>query len=149
MIIDALENSIQYLALNPRFEKAFNFLSNPAIGTLPDGRHDIDGDEVYAIVFRGKGRDWEDARMEAHEKYIDIQMVLFGMDKMGWKARGECETKAADQDKPDEDVYFYKDGPQCWFDVLPGNFVIFFPLDAHLPTTGKGHMHKIIIKVKA
>lgn len=148
MIIDTMENAVQYLALNPRFETAFNFLANPACETLPNGRHDIDGDEVYAVVFRGKGREWDGACMEVHENYIDIQFMLFGTDRMGWKSRGDCETRAEDEDKPEDDAYFYKDGPDTWFEVRPGQFTIFFPLDAHLPTTGEGHMHKIIVKVK-
>ena len=148
MILDSLENSVQYLGLSPHFEKAFNFLSNPDIVALPDGRHEIDGDEVYAMAMRGKGRDWDGALMEVHNNYIDIQMVLFGMDKIGWKARQDCLTEAPEEDKPENDVYFYKDGPDTWFDLKIGQFCVFFPGDAHLPMTGEGHMHKIVVKVK-
>lgn len=149
MIIDAQENHRHYLGLSPRFAAAFSFLAAPGLETLPDGRHEIDGDEVYAMVQRGKGRHWDGALMEAHDHYVDIQVVLFGHDRMGWKARGDCETRARHEDKPENDAYFYKDGPDCWLDVRPGQFVIFFPHDAHLPRTGEGHMHRVVVKVKA
>lgn len=148
MIIDAQENHQHYLDLNPRFAKAFTFLATPGVETLPDGRHEIDGDEIYATVARGKGRDWDGAPMEVHDKYIDIHVILFGADKIGWKARGDCETRAKEADKPENDVYFFKDGPDCWLDVRPGQFAIFFPHDAHLPMTGEGHMHRMVVKVK-
>ena len=45
MILDSLENRARYYALNPRLEKAFDYLLSTDLGALPAGRHAIDGDD--------------------------------------------------------------------------------------------------------
>ena len=39
------------------------------------------------MVTKDPGRKKEDALLETHEKYIDIQLVLTGTDDMGWKTK--------------------------------------------------------------
>ena len=50
MILDSLENRARYYALNPRLEKAFDYLLSTDLGALPAGRHAIDGDDVFITV---------------------------------------------------------------------------------------------------
>lgn len=50
MILDSLENRARYYALNPRLEKAFDYLLSTDLGALPAGRHAIDGDDVFINV---------------------------------------------------------------------------------------------------
>ena len=146
MVLDVLENAQKYLTINEGFTKAFEFLSRPELEKLSNGKYEIDGDRVYAMVSREQGRRKEDAQLEVHNKYIDIQMVLDGTDDMGWKPKSLCRKPTAAYD-PNEDIQFFADETDVWLPVRRGVFVIFFPEDAHLPLISSGMLHKIVVKV--
>ena len=146
MILDVLENTDRYLALNRGFEKAFRFLLRTDLKALPVERYDIEGESIYAMVSKEPGRRREDAQLETHEKYIDIQLVLAGTDDMGWKAKGACSHPAGDFDG-EKDVQFFTDAPDAWLSVGSGAFAIFFPEDAHMPLISEGELHKVVVKV--
>ena len=75
MILDSLENRARYYALNPRLEKAFDYLLSTDLGALPAGRHAIDGDDVFINVMEA-GLNPDSARLEYHKKYADLQIDL-------------------------------------------------------------------------
>lgn len=144
MIIDKLENAGTYLGVHPAFKKAFALLEEAA--TLKEGRHEIDGKELYALVAFPEGMGRGKARLEAHRKYIDIQFTISGEDVIGWKPARECRVISAKYD-PEKDCEFFEDVPVSWFTVKSGLFAVFFPEDAHAPLAGEGPLHKIVVKV--
>ena len=146
MILDVLENAHRYLVHNKGFSKAIEFLFRPDLKELQSGEYEIDGGRVYAIVAKETGRKEEDASLEIHEKYIDIQLVLAGTDNMGWKSKSSCKKTTGEYDK-ESDVQFFADDPDVTFSVKPGSFVVFFPEDAHMPSISEGKLHKVIVKV--
>ncbi len=146
MIIDTLENANRYLPLNKGFQKAIEFLLRPDLSELPVDKYEIDGDRVYAMVAKDPGRKKEDALLETHEKYIDIQLVLTGTDEMGWKPISSCKQPKGNYNK-ESDILFYEDEPDVWLPVEKGFFVIFFPEDAHMPLISSSQLHKVIVKV--
>ncbi len=146
MIIDTLENADKYICLNPRFATAFAVLRRTNLACFNEGRLEIDGDEVYAIVAKGPGRKPADAQLETHDKYIDIQYVIGGTDTIGWKSRQKM-GEPTDNSDPQNDVAFYDDEPSVWSAVGPGMFGIYFPEDGHMPMISDDELHKIIIKV--
>jgi YhcH/YjgK/YiaL family protein len=146
MILDVLENAHQYFAINKGFEKAFNFLIRPDLKELPVDKYEIDGDRVYAMVSKDYGRNKEDALLETHEKYIDIQLVLDGTDNMGWKAKTSC-IKPSGEYNWETDAQFFEDDPDSWITTKSGSFAIFFPEDAHMPLISSGQLHKVVVKV--
>jgi biofilm protein TabA len=148
MILDRLDNAKRYLPLNPHFARAFAFLQQHDLRALPLGRHEIDGERVYATAMRGPGRPREAAHLEAHRKYIDVQVVLSGTDEMGWKNKGTCRVSHGAYEA-DKDAEFFADTPDAWVEVGPGAFTVFFPEDAHAPMIGQGELHKIVVKVLA
>ena len=146
MIFDHLENCGRYQALNDGFAKAFAFLRRGNIAELPDGRCEIDGESVYAMVLREDGRGRDGVTLEAHRKYIDIQCLLSGTDEMGWKPTAHCTGDGQGFDEPN-DLEFFSDKPDTWVTVPPRTFAIFFPSDAHAPMGGVGPLHKVVVKV--
>jgi len=148
MILDVLGNAHRCLALNKGFSKAVAFLLRPDLIELPVGRYEIDGDRVYAMVAKDQGRRKEDALLETHEKYIDIQLVLAGTDDMGWKSKSSCKKPTGEYDT-ESDIQFFADDPDVWIPVKRDFFVIFFPEDAHMPLISAGQLHKVIVKVAA
>lgn len=146
MILDILENANSYESLNNAFGQAFDFLRRDDLASLEDGRHEIDGDRVFAIVAREKGRSRESAPLEAHRRYIDIQMVIDGKEEMGWRPLASCAAPRADYDGK-ADLAFFNDTPDAWVTVNAGSFVVFLPADAHAPLVSKRAIHKVVVKV--
>lgn len=146
MILDVLDHAAKYESLSPYFADAFAFLRREDLRDLPDGQYEIQGRCLFATVVHQNGRSVEDAKLEAHDEYIDIQFVIQGNEQMGWKSRGDITVSA---EKPEEypDVYFYDEAPVSWNTVLPGAFAIFFPEDAHMPLISDDKIHKVILKV--
>jgi biofilm protein TabA len=147
MILDILENNYRYWGLHKGFAKAFEFLSRHDLKELAVGRHEIDGDCVYGIVAREAGHRKEDEQLETHERYIDIQMVLSGIDEMGWKPKSLCRRPAGEYN-PTSDFQVFADEPDAWVTVKSGTFAIFFPEDAHMPLISSGNIHKVVVKVE-
>ena len=146
MILDSIKNSERYLSLNPRFQKVFDFLKQHDAWTLPVGRNDIDGDELFVNVSELDLKPVEEALLEVHDKYIDIQVVFGGEELFGWSERCDC-NKAQGEFDASRDVQFFTDIPQTVYAVREGQFTILFPEDAHAPMLGKGHVRKLIFKV--
>ncbi len=147
MILDNIENLPQYFCLNEYFGKVHDFIQHNNLHELSVGKYAIDDENVFAIVAREKGRSKKDALLETHENYIDIQLVLDGVDEMGWSPKAECKNIKMQYDAG-KDVQLYSDEPNCWIKTTPGKFIIFLPEDAHMPMVSDKVLHKIIFKVK-
>ena len=145
MILDTLDNAAKYANLKIGVSEAFGFLDQPGLADLPDGKYEIFGERVFAIVAREEGRKAEDGELEGHRKYIDIQYVISGEESMGWKTRkGLVNSVAYDAEK---DLEFFEGAPDSIMRVPPGSFIVFMPRDAHLPLIGNGPIHKVVVKV--
>jgi len=144
---DPLASADKYIGKHPAFAEAFAFLRQPNLTKLAPGRHEIDGDKLFCIIEKKAARSREDANLEAHRKYIDIQYVIQGDEEMGWRRTATC-TQIDQAYDADKDIGFFQDAPECWVPVAPGHFIVFFPGDAHAPLVGKGEIHKAVIKIK-
>ena len=113
MIIDQLEQAENYFHMHPSFKKAFTFLNSENLSELPVGRQDIDGDRLFYTISKGPGRSREEAKLEAHRRYIDIQYVISGNEKMGWSPLSLCDDRATEYDT-EKDIEFYNNEPQTW-----------------------------------
>ncbi len=146
MILDSLQNVDLYLGLHPLLARAFDFLNSPDVAALAEGRHEIDGDRLYAMVARSQGRGQAQSPLEAHRKYIDIQFTISGSELIGWQDAGRCKHTCQAYDAQ-KDIEFFDDRPRAWVAVEPGHFAIFFPSDAHAPLAGSGEVLKAVVKV--
>lgn len=147
MILDLLDNAERYLGTHPACAAAFAFLRRPDLAMLPDGRIDLDGDKLYALVQRPEGRGRAAARLEAHRKYADIQYVISGQEEYGWRARSDASA-GTEPYVAEKDVEFFAGAPAVWLPAPPGSFAVFFPEDLHAPLAGNGPLHKIVLKVR-
>ncbi len=146
MIVDDLARAMRYAGLHPLFAQAFEFLRRPDTATLPDGKHTILGERLFALVARGEGRGREQSPLEFHRRFIDIQYVVAGADQIGWLPTPGCQRVSTPYDE-EKDVGFYCDQPVTWLTLAAGQFAAFFPEDAHAPLGGQGAVHKAVVKV--
>ncbi len=147
MIVDVLANSERIEELNPYFKMVFDYIKTHDLSSMPAGRIDIDGDNAYLKIEDAKGRRVEEAVYERHDKYIDIQMPLSMPESYGWKAQSLLGEERAPYDVAG-DFTFYRDPVEMVFTLSPGEFVIFFPEDAHAPCIGEGIIRKMVAKVR-
>ena len=148
MILSTLSQSSRYATLHPLFPRAFEYIWKTELLSLAPGRYPIVGEDLFAIVEHVPGRTRAEAKLECHRRYIDIQLVLDGMDEMGWKALADCTQPVSDY-SAEKDIRFFHDAPSSWIDTPPGAFCIFFPEDAHAPLVGEGIIRKVIFKIAA
>lgn len=149
MIADSLENIQRYVALNPLFAKAFDYIQSADLLSLEVGKFDIEGDLIRGIVSDKKGTTAAEstAKFECHNAHIDIQVCIRGRETMGWKPRNTCKVPRGEYN-PEKDVLFFEDAPDMFFGITDNQFVIFYPEDVHAPMIGEGPIKKLVIKVK-
>lgn len=148
MIIDSLKNADTYIPLHQRFAKAFEYIKNTDFASLEPGRYEIDGDDIFIMLSLTDLKNPEDAPLEVHDKYIDIQYVIEGEETFGWTERSECRDPKAPMDV-EKDVQFFNDEHATRYTLRSGDFCIFFPNDGHAPMIGdpKTKIKKCIVKI--
>lgn len=155
MIHDSLGSSAaKYEALHPLFPQLFEYLDShldEMADSAFDGKHVIQGEDLFVMVGTHALKRPEEAALEAHDRYIDVQVVIAGAESFGWAQRAACTEPRGEFDG-DNDIVFYKDMPTSTVTALAGEFVIFFPEDAHAPLIRpegvSGGCRKAIFKVK-
>ena len=146
MILAPLTATDRFCALHPLFAHAFDYLRSTDLLALAPGKHDVQGEELFAIVEHCAGRTRAEAKLESHRRYIDIQLVLEGVDEMGWRPLAECTQPIGEFDAA-RDIRFYDDVPTTWVATPAGSFCLFFPDDAHAPLVSDGMIRKVIMKI--
>jgi len=147
MILDSLKNSAMYEGLHPRFKAAFDFVKNTDFSKLEPGKIELDGKNLFVNFAEGTGKTPEDAKMETHNEYIDIQVPFTSTEIMGYIPAVDLKAPV-DGYNTEKDITFFTDKASTFVTVLPGQFAIFFPEDGHQPGIGEGTFRKIIVKVK-
>jgi len=150
MITDTLAQCHRYTNFSTRFAAAFDFLQKLSTH-LPDGRHDIEGDDCFALAQTYVTRPLAQAKFEAHRRYIDIQFIQSGSEAILW-APFTALTETTQPYTEEKDVAFYAN-PPCWTPIhlRAGQFSIFFPEDGHAPcieSDGPTETCKIVIKIR-
>ena len=144
MIFDSLDQADRYSILHPGFAAGFAFLRQTQLSELPIGKRIIDGDRLFALVGRDPAKG-STSPLEAHQRYIDIQYLVAGREQIGWRQNHGLRLTTPYDDK--RDIAFFGDVPTTWINMVPGQFAIFFPQDAHAPLAGTGAPHKVVVKV--
>lgn len=147
MILESLNNTEAIESLHPLFKKAFDYLKSTDFSKLEDGKYELEGSDLYVSVVSLFGKQKMDAAIETHKKYIDIQMPLLGVEKIGWKPGSELQEESAPYNE-ENDITFYVDRPTAYTKIYPGQFAVYFPQDGHAPGIGQGNIRKVIAKVK-
>lgn len=147
MVVDKLTNASLYAPAGSRIAKAFEFLRRSDLATLADGRYEIDGANVFALVQSYETKSREVGKWEAHRKYIDVQYVASGDECMGYANLADLKISKEYDAKDD---YLLAEGSGDFVRVRPGMFTIFHPQDAHMPCTSvqnPSRVKKVVVKV--
>jgi YhcH/YjgK/YiaL family protein len=146
MIISSQKECSRYFGLNPLFKDAFQFILNNELKEFTPGEYEIIGRSLYVIIAEGHHDESYKPKLEIHKKYIDIQAALDGDFPIAWKALDDC-SEISDAYSEEKDYELYSDSPEFIFPMIPGNFCILFPEDAHAALSPEVYVKKAVFKV--
>jgi YhcH/YjgK/YiaL family protein len=147
MIIDVLANAEMYAKLNSRIELGLNFLKTNNFLTMEPGKYEIDGKNVFALVQTYQTKPKDSGVWEAHRRYIDIQYVAEGIERIGYT---NLNTLTVSQPYDTENDFELFKGHGDFLTVNAGTFAIFAPQDAHMPGIAiqePAQLKKVVVKV--
>lgn len=152
MILDRLENAWMYQGLSKDIAAALDYLRRTDFRQVSLGRHELAGDRLFAIVQRYRTKPLVDAGWEAHRKYLDVQYVVEGVERIGYAPLRDDVSVKQEYDSQKDLVFF-----ETWGDLLEvpaGSFAIFAPHDIHAPGLVVGpsaeptEVLKVVVKVR-
>ena len=146
MIIDYIENCKKYSFFHKRFNKAFDYILNTDFEKLPCGRYEIDGNNLYANVEEYETKTISNP--EYHKKYIDIQLLAYGEEFIGYCPKSELIINEGYNEEKDLGS---GEGIVDFINLKKGQFMIFTPDDAHQPcmmSKNKQKVKKVVVKVR-
>ena len=149
MITDSIDHLKRYGV--PKTESILKFIADHDCTQLPDGETEIEGRELFVRIMSYVPKPAEENRFELHRIYADVQYLVRGMELMQ-TARIKDLTPLADYDKQGDYHFFKTSGATTDLIVQAGEFVVFYPNQAHRPSCFyegyKGLVKKLVFKVK-
>jgi biofilm protein TabA len=149
MILDSLDSFAQYAPLGERFAEGLRWLHafDPA---TPDGRVELDGDHLFALVQSYHTGPGAERRFESHRRHADIQFVAVGRERI---LHAYAADLAIEQEyDPETDLAFHAEpGASSSLLLNAGDFAILWPGDAHKPgcmAGGRDAVRKVVVKVR-
>ena len=145
MILVSLAHASRYADLHPGFRESLDYLKALDPST-PEGRYEISGTSCFALVQRYETAPADTRRLEAHQKFIDIQLIASGSEFIG-VSTPENRIAITEYDS-EKDVQFF-DGTEGLSEcaLQAGELAIFFPEDLHKPGCQLGDKATSVIKV--
>lgn len=133
------------------FKKALTFLETSDFEAMPAGEIELDGRQLFAIIMDKETDAIENRAPEVHEKYIDIQFLVKGSEKIGFARRDSRFVIKSDQ-LAEKDLLLYEHftEDESFVVLTPGDFAVFYPQDVHRPLCvheEKQTVRKVVVKI--
>ena len=150
MIKDTLSNAKLYKGIKDGIDKILEAAKQYTPENYPGGRIELDGKRIFMSLAKYNTLPTDDAVFEAHKKYIDVMIMVDGVETIYVK-NTDSLSKITRPYNPDDDAllaHFDKDATPVRLEA--GSFVVLFPQDAHSPSRhadGEHSVKKIIGKV--
>lgn len=120
----------QSCALSAPLLRAVDFLRTLTQET-ENGRYELDGDALYAVVSEEALFPKEERNYEAHARYIDVHCALLGTEGIEWMPVSAFPEQAINEKT---DIVFYNENPEGTVLTIEKRIAaIFYPEDAHKP----------------
>ena len=141
---------LPYVSL--RLGKALAYLRDNDFTDMPNGEYEVEGRDIFARVNTYETEPQEQKKPESHVKYIDVQFIVSGKEKIGYCPLTE-DYKVVEDHAKERDLLFYeKTYEENFVKMLPGDIAVFFPWEAHRPGCNHGDtpnaVKKVVVKVR-
>ncbi|MDD5020593.1 MAG: YhcH/YjgK/YiaL family protein [Endomicrobiaceae bacterium] len=145
MIISSVKNYKSVTKYFPQLNVIFNFINSFMTKNIKEGKYELDFG-IYAIVQNSQPKPRCEQLLETHKKYVDLQYVISGRDKIGWKFLDKSFVVDTKYNKKN-DITFFQNKPDFFIVLKKGDFAMFFSEDAHSPLCGKTLVKKCVFKI--
>ena len=148
MILAKNETARDYLGIHPNLDLALNRIDPAFLNTLGDARVDIVPGEVWCTKFTYETIPDEESFFEAHEKFLDIHMMLSGSERVEIAAPADLDQF---RNEPENDFFAYRGEGRHKLILAPGDFLVVWPEDAHKIKMQQGApeiVTKAVFKIK-
>ena len=151
MIYDSVESIYDYCDEDDAILRAVQYVCDFDL-SQPDGKYEIQGDDIFAIVQSATTEPAEDRLFEAHQEYIDVQMVLEGRERQDVVLLDNEDIEIVQEYDSEKDLMFFKT-PENYSSIImkPGMFVVYSPTDGHRPCCSIGkhqNIRKVCVKIR-
>jgi len=147
MIYDKLTNAKRYLGFSSNLDAALRFIAEHDLNELPLGKTPILDDEVFVNVMMADAGPLEEKRFEIHKKYMDIQIDIFGTERIDI---GDGSNMTVLEFNNDGDIGFVDCKTLTECTMGPGNFIVCMAEEPHKPGIAVGTdvaLKKCVVKV--
>lgn len=150
MIIGKIKDLGRYKNISPSVKQAIEWIQNTDLLSLPAGKTEIKGSEIYCNRSSYVGKELNDCVAENHNFYIDVQIVIKGKEGIGYADISNPTLKvkipynevkdATKYDVEDEFVYILEDM----------SYALVYPEDIHKPLIKANDqiIEKAVVKIK-
>ena len=145
MLVSSMKNYKNILNFFPQLDIVFDYINNNIDKKTLEGKYNITK-EIYAVVQTCQPKLKKEQVLEKHKKYIDLQLVLSGKEKIGWKFFDK-KFKILKRYNVKNDISFYLNKPDTFINLKKDEFAIFFPEDTHAPLCCDKKVKKCIVKI--
>jgi len=130
MIVDHIKHHTLYTHISERIATALSYLAETDFTALADGRYELEGDQLFALVQRYATRPQEQCVWEAHQRYIDVQYLFSASETIGYAP--QMAMKLKEPYSVEKDAAFYS-GQGSLVTMTQGMFMVLWPQDVHMP----------------
>lgn len=137
MIYDKIENLARYAGSFPYADQVIAFLKECAANPPAPGKYELDGKKLFVNIQSYSPKPFNPEKLEYHRKYIDIQLLFSGAEKLYCAPLDGLD--AVMPYTPEKDCGMNRlPAPEAGTEIslVPGNFVLLFPDEGHLPGVG-------------
>lgn len=141
---------VEEFAFSKNLQKAIEYLKTHNLLEEKEGKIIVDGDNVYINRSSYIAKNIEDCKIEGHENYLDIQLVLQGEEAIGYVDKRKSGLEITSPYNPIKDKANYKGLVDGIINLRGGFFAIVFPNDLHQPCikVNDEKVEKAVVKVK-
>jgi biofilm protein TabA len=146
MITDHLSNAHLYTPLSAGIMRAFEYIKQTDLHSLPVGRIEVDGKNMYVTSQEYTTKLPDQGKWEAHRRYIDLQYIISGTERIGYTP---IDRLTLGEYNPDKDFQGLSGGGD-FITLSAGDFMILFPDDAHMPGMAVNNpvpVKKVVVKI--
>lgn len=153
MIVDQIARAGLYSQEGALLWRALQYLAREDLLGVEPGRIEIAGEEIFAMRQRYTTHPVDGSLYEAHRRYLDVHLVLAGLETVYWAPTGTLQVAEAYAEDNDAEMLreAEQDTARGAVHMTAGTFAIVYPDDAHIPCCewkSPVEVEKVVVKVR-
>lgn len=145
MIVAKLKDAPAYRGIHERLDRALALLTPEFLASVTAEPTELEGKALYCFRCDYDTVPFEETFFEAHRKYLDIQLLLSGRERVDI-----ADPATLEETEQHDDFRGLRGEAEQSVLLQPGRFLVVFPGDAHrlkIAVNGPEAVSKVVFKV--